>query len=90
MIGTYARSHLGKILFLGFQVLIVCAKRVEEFNGGRERNDDVRRREKRGRGIRADEKVVRINQAILFAALSLRLHMQIQAPSSLPTCLFAS
>jgi len=34
----------------------------------------TRRREKRRRGIKADEKVERINQAILFAALSLRLH----------------
>lgn len=49
MIGTYARSHLGKTLFLGFQVLIVCAGRVEEFNGGRERNDDAEKREKEKR-----------------------------------------
>lgn len=36
-----------------------------------ERGTMTRRREKRRRGIKTDEKVERINQAILFAALSL-------------------
>jgi len=47
MIGIYARSHLGKTLFLDFQVLIVCAGRVEEFNDDAEKREKEKRDESR-------------------------------------------
>ena len=54
MIDIYARSHLGKTLFLDFQVLIVCAGRVEEFNDDAEKREKEKRDESRWKS-RADK-----------------------------------